>query len=228
MWSAGNENMWGWIYQGEAAKVLGNRWQIKIVKAMREFDLMRRPIEWEADGDLMGGWEHYALHYPRELSAHPDVPDGAWWGPLDGKTVVPYSMGPITLGSKPLTVGEAFWPATLNQPFGATIIVGDDAYAGTVPYGRAWNDSSQFFLNGFRDVEFALIDIYIPLYMIPPQTIVLKQEDRGFYGGTTVARDVNVHNDIRRPATLTLKWALVGRGQQGRREHPAADWRPPN
>jgi len=22
LWSAGNENMWGWIYQGEAAKVL--------------------------------------------------------------------------------------------------------------------------------------------------------------------------------------------------------------
>ena len=39
----GNENMWGWIYQGEAAKVLGNRQQIRIVKAMREADPMKRP-----------------------------------------------------------------------------------------------------------------------------------------------------------------------------------------
>ncbi len=214
MWSAGNENMWGWIYQGEAAKVLGNRWQVKIVKTMREFDLMRRPIEWEADGDLMGGWEHHALHYPRELEGHPDVPEGAFWGPLDGKTVVPYSMGPITLGEKPLTVGEAFWPATLHKPYGASIIVGDATYANTVPYGRAWNESSQFFVNGFRDVEFALIDIYNTLSLIPPQTVVLKQEDRSFYGGTTVTRDVNVHNDVRRPANLTLRWALVGAGSK--------------
>jgi len=130
MWSAGNENMWGWIYQGEAAKVLGNRWQVKIAKAMREADPMRRPIEWEADGDLMGGWEHHALHYPRELNTFPDVPNSAWWGPLDGKTVVPYSMGPITLGEKPLTVGEAFWPATLNRPYGTTIVMGDEGYLG--------------------------------------------------------------------------------------------------
>ncbi|MEI6500463.1 MAG: sugar-binding domain-containing protein, partial [Armatimonadota bacterium] len=209
MWSAGNENMWGWIYQGEAAKVLGNRWQIKTVKAMREFDLMRRPIEWEADGDLMGGWEHHALHYPRELTDSPGVPTSAWWGPLDGKTVVPYSMGPITLGQKPLTVGEAFWPANLNKPLGATVIVGDEAYASTQAYGRAWMESSAFFVNGFRDVEFALIDIYNPLWLIAPQSIVLKQEDRAFYGGQTLRRDLNIHNDVRVPARLTLRWSLT-------------------
>lgn len=209
MWSAGNENMWGWIYQGEAAKVLGNRWQVKIVKAMREFDLMRRPIEWEADGDLMGAWEHYALHYPRELAGNPALPVSAWWGPLDGKTVVPYSMGPIILGSKPLTVGEAFWPATLNRPYAVSIILGDDAYLGGAYYAKGWLESSQYFINGFRDVEFALIDVYVPLYMIKPQTVVVKEEDRAFYGGGEVVRNVNVHNDVLREATLTLRWSLT-------------------
>lgn len=214
MWSAGNENMWGWIYQGEAAKVLGNRWQIKIVKAMREFDLMRRPVEWEADGDLMGGWEHHALHYPREITGAPDIPPSVWWGPLDGKTLAPYSMGPITLGQKPLTVGEAFWPATLQKPLGATVIVGDEAYQSTQPYGRAWLDSCRFLTNGFRDVEFALIDTYDPPWMQEPQTIILKQEDRAFYGGRKLRRDLNIHNDVKRPANLLLKWSLLTGGKQ--------------
>ena len=43
--------------------------EFKTVKAMNDFDLMHRPIEWEADGDLMGGWNYHALHYPREISA---------------------------------------------------------------------------------------------------------------------------------------------------------------
>jgi len=208
IWSAGNENMWGWIYQGEAAKTLGNRWQIKIAQAMREFDLQRRPIEWESDGDLMGGWEYHALHYPRELSYFSDVPNGAWWGPLDGKTVVPYSMGPITLGQKALTVGEAFWPATLAHPYGETIVIGDDAYLGGPYWSRAWLEASQFFVAGFRDVEFALIDTYTPLSMIKPQTVVLKQETRSFMGGQTVKREANVHNDVPRAADLRLTWAL--------------------
>jgi hypothetical protein len=209
LWSAGNENMWGWIYQGEAAKVLGNRQQIRIVKAMREADPMKRPIEWEADGDLMGGSEHHALHYPREISGFVDVPNGCWWGPLDGKTVVPYSMGPITLGQKPITVGESFWPATLSHPYGETVFIGDDSFKGMGYNWRAWFDSSSYFMHGFRDIEFALIDWYPSLALIEPQTIILKQEDREFYGGRTVARDVNVHNDIRTNADLVVRWSLA-------------------
>jgi len=211
MWSAGNENMWGWIYQGEAAKVLGNRWQIKTVKAMHDFDLMKRPVEWEADGDLMGGLDHQALHYPREINQFPDLPNAAWWGPLDGKTVVPYSMGPITLGSKPLTDGEAHWPAVLNRPQGASIIVGDEAYLGGNRFAKAWMESSRFFVNGYRDVEFALIDIYNPLSLIAPQAVVIKQEDRAFFGGRTLQRNLNVHNDLRSPAEFVLRWSLAGR-----------------
>jgi endonuclease YncB( thermonuclease family) len=208
MWSAGNENMWGWIYQGEAAKTLGNRWQIKIAKAIREADLMRRPVEWEADGDLMGGWEHHALHYPRELSSAPDLPNGAWWGPLDGKTVVPYSMGPITLGQKPLTVGEAFWPANLAHPYGEAILLGDDAYLGGNYWSLGWNLASEFFINGFRDAEFALIDTYNPLTIQKPQILVLKQEVSAWTGGQTARLEVNVHNDVQRRAKLVLRWTL--------------------
>jgi len=209
MWSAGNENMWGWIYQGEAAKTLGNRWQLKIARAMREADPMARPIEWEADGDLMGGWEHHALHYPRELSAAPDLPNGAWWGPLDGKTVVPYAMGPITLGQKPLTVGEAFWPANLAQPYGQSILLGDEAYLGGHAWSLGWHRSAEFFINGFRDAEFALIDTYNPLAIQRPQSLVLKQEVDAWVGGQTVSLEVNVHNDILRRAKLGFAWELV-------------------
>lgn len=218
IWSAGNENMWGWIYQGDAAKTLGNRWQIKIVQAMREADLQSRPIEWESDGDLMGGWEYHALHYPFELSQHPDVPVSAWWGPLDGKTVVPYSMGNITLGQKPLTDGEAFWPATLSHPYGETVVLGDAGYLGGDQWAKAWIESSQFFTNGFRDVEFAVIDTYTPLWFIPPQTVILKEETRSFVGGERVRREVNVHNDVLRPAALALRWSLTGEGVAARGE----------
>jgi hypothetical protein len=209
MWSAGNEdNLWNWIYQGEAATTLGHRWQMKICRAMRAADPMARPIEWESDGDLDGEWEHHAFHYPRELSQFPDVPNGAWWGPLDGKTVVPYHAYPVTLGQKPLTVGEAFEPGVLNQPCGQSVLLGDDAYLGGQYWWRGWIEASRFFINGFRDAEFALVDTYTPLAMQKPQAVVLKQEVRDFVGGRRLRRDLNVHNDLRRPAELALRWTL--------------------
>ena len=209
MWSAGNENMWGWLYLGEAAKTLGNQQQIRMVKAVREFDLMRRPVEFESDGDLMGGWEHHALHYPREINTCPDLPNGAWWGPLDGKTVVPYSMGPITLGEKPLTVGESCIPDSFMMPFGQSVLLGDDAYLGGHRWRAGWIDASRFIVNGFRDAEFALIDTYTPMTMIEPQMAVLKEEVRSLVGGQTVERHVNVHNDVYRPARMLLRWRLA-------------------
>ncbi|MBM3474613.1 MAG: hypothetical protein FJX75_15220 [Armatimonadetes bacterium] len=209
MWSAGNEdNLWNWIYQGEAATTLGHRWQMKICHAMRAADPMARPIEWESDGDLDGEWEHHAFHYPRELSQFPDVPNGAWWGPLDGKTVVPYHAYPVTLGQKPLTVGEAFEPGVLNYPCGQSVLLGDDTYLGGQYWWRGWIEAARFFINGFRDAEFALVDTYTPLAMQKPQTVVLKQEVRGFFGGRRLSRDLNVHNDIRRSAEFTLRWSL--------------------
>lgn len=210
MWSAGNENMWGWLYLGESVKTAGNQHQIQIAKAIREHDLQRRPVEWEADGDLMGGWEHYALHYPREINTTPNVPNGAWWGPLDGKTVVPYSMGPITLGTKPLTVGESCIPDSFNNPYGQTILLGDDAYLGGNYWWEGWQELSRFTINGFRDAEFALIDPYIDHAMLAPQAVVLKEEIRSVVGGKPAQRHVNVHNDVMRPADLVLRWSLNG------------------
>ena len=209
LWSGGNENMWGIIYQGEIAKTVFNDWQVKTVNAMQALDPMNRPAEFEADGDLFGGGRYYALHYPREINTFPDLPVQAWWGPLDGKTVVPYSMGPITLGTKPLTVGESFWPAGLAHPYGETLVVGDDAYKCGSYLTKGWMDSSRFFLNGFRDVEFAVVDTYLPLSVLKPNKIVLKEETSEFYGGRTIPRRVNVHHDVFAPATLTLKTALI-------------------
>ncbi|MCE5237460.1 hypothetical protein LLH23_03100 [bacterium] len=209
IWSAGNENMWGWLYLGESVKTAGNRHQIEIARAMHEHDLQHRPVEWEADGDLMGGWEYYALHYPREINAAPDVPNGAWWGPLDGKTVVPYSMGPVTLGAKPLTVGESCIPDSFAHPYGQTILLGDEAYLGGNYWWEGWHELSRYTINGFRDVEFALIDPYIDLAMLPPQAVVLKEETRSVVGGQPVQRHANVHNDVMRPADLLLRWSLT-------------------
>jgi len=209
MWSAGNEdNLWNWLYQGEAATTIGHRWQMKICRAMRALDEMARPIEWESDGDLAGEGEYHAFHYPRELSQFPDVPNGAWWGPLDGKTVAPYHSYPVVLGQKPLTVGEAFEPGVLAQPCGQSVLLGDDSYLGGQYWWRGWIEASRFFINGFRDAEFALVDTYTPLAMQKPQTVVLKQEVRQFVGGQHVKREVNVHNDTRRFAELTLRWSL--------------------
>ena len=222
MWSAGNENMWGWLYQGEAARTLGNRWQVKIAQAMRDLDLMARPIEWEADGDLMGKWDYHQTHYPREINAAMDIPVGCWWGPLDGKTAVPYSMGPITLGQKPIVTGESASPDSLRHPFGQTVVVGDDAYLGGAYQWKGWFDVSPFTINAFRDVEFAVIDTYAPMWMQWPQTVVLKEETTQFFGGRTVVRHINVHNDVLRPAKLVMEWSLVARDGPAQLPHGSA------
>ena len=214
LWSGGNENMWGIIYQGEIAKTVFNDWQVKTVKAMQAFDPMHRAVEFEADGDLFGGGTYYALHYPRELGDFPGVPVSAWWGPPDSRTVVPYSMGPITLGAKPLTVGESFWPANFQHPYGQTLIVGDDAFKSGSYLTRGWVDSLRFFLNGFRDVEFAVVDTYLPLSVLKAQHVVLKEETGEFYGGQTIPRRVNVHNDVR-PRDADLENVLGRRRRQG-------------
>ena len=215
MWSAGNENMWGWNYQGEATRTMGNRWQVKIVQAMRAHDPQARPVEFEADGDLMGKWEYHQLHYPRELGSSPAVPVSAWWGALDKKTVIPYSMGDIVLGQKPITDGEAFWPATMNHPFGETIIMGDKSYTSFGYCWQGWMESSRYFINGFRDVEFALIDTYNSLALVKPQSIIFKEETRAFFGGQTITRNLNIHNDLPRKAKLRLRWTLSGEGNKG-------------
>jgi len=208
IWSAGNENMWGWLYLGESVKTSGNQRQIEIAKAVHEYDPQHRPVEWEADGDLMGGWEYYALHYPREVNTTPDVPNGTWWGPLDGKTVIPYSMGPIRLGTKPLTVGESCIPDSFCNPYAQSVLLGDDTYLGGNYWWKGWQELSRFTINGFRDAEFALIDPYIDLAMLRPQAVVLKEESRSLVAGQPVPRHANVHNDVMRPADLPLRWSL--------------------
>jgi hypothetical protein len=223
-WSAGNENMWGWAYQGEATRTMANRWQTRAAREMTEADPMKRPVEWEADGDLMGNWNFHALHYPLELARNPAMPNQAWWGPLDGKTVFKYSMGDVTLGEKPLTVGEAYWPANINRPWGCSIINGDRAFQGGAFWREGWGEATRFLTNGLRDAEFALIDTYSDQRaQIRPQAIVLKEEDSQFFGGRTVVRHLNVHHDLPEKAKLILEWHLGGTrlGRKWLRMEPA-------
>ena len=216
-WSAGNENMWGWAYQGEAVRTMANRWQVRVCEEMTQTDPMKRPVEWEADGDLMGKWNYHALHDPLELARSPAMPNQAWWPPLDGKTVFKYSMGDVTMGEKPLTVGEAYWPANINRPWGCSILLGDRPFQGGAFWRQGWGDAVRFLGNGLRDAEFALTDTYGDLRTdIPPQAIVLKEEDAQFFSGRTVVRHVNLHHDLPRRARLTLEWSLAGK-RLGRR-----------
>ena len=123
--------------------------------------------------------------------------------------MIPYSMGPITLGTKPITDGESYWPANLQHPFGETIMEGDNAYVGGNYLVKGWMDSSRFFLNGFRNLEFGVTDTYLPLQFFKAQKVVLKEETSQFFGGQTIERRVNVHNDVFHDSTLTLHSSLV-------------------
>ena len=225
-WEAGNETMWMHIFLGQVPKAFTSHWQFEIAKAMRNFDLQKRPIDWDADSDLFGKWESCSLHYPRELSVYPDIPNSAWWGPWDGKIVTPeYMFGPITLGKKPVNVGESFW-LTPSLPYQPTILVGDAAYAGGDRLGKAWDEITRYFVNGYRDAEFTYMDTQ-PL--LPPhdfavyrsQVLVFKQETSEFYGGRTITRDVNIHNDVMCPAKLTVRWSL--RREDGREMAPGGE-----
>ena len=218
-WEAGNETMWMHIYLGEVPKAFTSRWQLKIAQAMHDFDMMKRPIDWDADSDLFGKWESCSLHYPRELSVYPDIPNSVWWGPWNGKPVEPeYMFGPITLGKKPVNVGESFW-LTPSLPYQPTILVGDEAYNGRDHEFRAWQDITRYFINGYRDAEFTYMDTQplLPPHdfaAFRPQVIVFKQESASFYGGTVLTRDINIHNDIHQAAELTVRWSL--RADDGR------------
>ncbi len=118
-WGCGNENMWGLIYLGAGPRDFVSDWQYKTACAVRNGDPMHRPTDWEADGDLLGKlWQH-SLHYPRDINTCPDVPNGAWWKPWDGKTVAQdYQFGPIILGKKPICMGESF-PDVAEQSLSA-------------------------------------------------------------------------------------------------------------
>jgi hypothetical protein len=211
-WGAGNENMWGWIYLGEGPRKHASQWQLKICQAMRKFDLMKRPIDWEADGDLFGQWEQHSLHYPREFAVYPDLPNSAWIGPHDGKTVaMDYQFGPIILGKKPISLGESYWVSP-QQPYAPTITIGDEAYQASNHRGKGWGAGIYFFVNGFRDAEFAYTDVL--MFMPPlmkPQVVVPKEETTAFFSGHHVTRNFNVHNDVRYSAKFVLEWSLTPR-----------------
>ena len=212
-WGAGNENMWGWIYLGEKSRSLASHWQYEIAKAMRDSDPMHRPVDWEADGDLFGKWQQHSLHYPREIGEYPNLPNSAWIGPRDGKTVaMDYKFGPIILGQKPISLGESYWLSP-QRPYGSSVINGDDAYLGGSHQWRGWAEAIYFFVNGFRDAEFAYTDVL--MFMPPffkPQIVVLKEETCSFYGDRSITRNFNVHSDLHTPAKLVLQWSLTPQG----------------
>ena len=209
-WGCGNENMWGMIYLGEKPRDFASAWQLKIAQAVQNADPMHRPTDWEADGDLFGKWNQHSLHYARDINVYPDVPNSAWWGPWDGKTVAQaYQFGPIILGQKPICLGESFWMSP-SQPYPQTAVIGDDACKGFNYLWKGWFDSSQGFINGFRDAEFAYIDtLVLSPRTLPHQTVILKEETASFFGGQTLHRGVNVHNDLHTPAAFVLRWSLT-------------------
>jgi hypothetical protein len=209
MWSAGNENVWCFGYKGPEILKFAYENMFKIQTAMEEFDLQGRPVEWEADSDLNGQSRYHALHYPRELShGATTLPNDAWYGPLDGKSEIKYPFHNVKLGRKPISVGEAHWPAYINHPHGSSVLLGDRNYLGGWFWYKAWLDSCHAFIDGYRDAEFALVDVYSPLSFIKPQSIVSKERSRQFFGGRTLVRHLNLHNDIRESARFQLRWRL--------------------
>jgi len=210
MWSAGNENVWCFGHGGEKIRNFAFKEMAKIAQAMEDFDQMKRPVEWEADGDLNGKWKFYALHYCKELVREASaLPNGAWWNNMDGKTPYPYYVGSLVPGSKPMSTGEAFWPASLYHPYALSILMGDANYQSGFFWRKGWLESSMFILNGFRDAEFALVDVYTPLKMIKEKTIVFKEEVKEYYAGRTIVRHFNIHNDSRENSEFDFKWTLA-------------------
>ncbi len=99
-----------------------------------------------------------------------------------------------------------------SNPYPQTALMGDEAYMGFNYLWQGWFDTSQFFINGFRDAEFTYLDtLVLTPSTVPHQTVVLKQETTEFFGGQTLARGVNVHNDTHATAKFLLRWLLIAR-----------------
>jgi len=200
----------------------------RLADVVREVDPTRL-ITYEADLDPGGKADVIGLHYPREYWFGDLVyPEGCYW--LDEEI-----QGSGDLGrwkwkrEKPLYLGEFDGGFFLWYPQFQAFWVGDEAYVGAGPgittegSWRARQEGLAHEIAAYRYYGVAGLNAWVGLEgqeklgkagIYAPLWVWVREQTGHFYGGETVARTVHVHNDLLEPATLTLRWEAILRGQR--------------
>lgn len=199
-----------------------------------------RPITYEADLDPGGVADVLGLHYPHEYPDYLLWPDTAYW--MNQPIKKSYAPGGQWLWdhTKPLYIGEFLW---VDQSAAAafTPLFGDVAYADPLAFrNQAKGQTWRMQIEAYRDHGVSAMCPWTMfedpaasgggalrlnptrnhLYQVQaasyhPNAVTLREHDRRFFVGETVARTLNVFNDTTDAGDFTLRWG-VGRDRQSR------------
>lgn len=202
----------------------------RLGRLMKQWD-PTRPIFYESDGDPEGVADAVGLHYPHEYPDFTQWPNTAYW--MDTPLTASYFFVPDPAASrewiwdrtKPVYIGEFLWVPSAD-PSWHTVFFGDEAYLDYNTYrnrakGEAWRMAIQAYryyevggISPWTMVEGGPLDDTNPLYAahqyaMQPMAAYVREYSHTFYSGATVRRTADVYNDVLRPSTLTVQWAVV-------------------
>lgn len=190
-----------------------------------------RPIYYESDGDPEGVADVVGIHYPHEYPGFTQWPNTAYW--MDEPLKASYFFVPEPEKTtdwtwdrkKPVYIGEFLWVPS-SDPSYHTVFYGDEAYRDYELYrARAKGDSWRMAIQAYRQYEVGGISPWTMVeggeldaarnpmyaaqqYAMQPVAAFVREYDHNFYGGATVARTVDIYNDVLTPVTLDLAWSL--------------------
>jgi hypothetical protein len=181
-----------------------------------------RPIMFDGDEDPDGAADVVNLHYPWEFPNHLDYPNTADW--LPGPVQVegwPYQSWQWDR-AKPLYMGEFLWMFEQSSS-GYTGVLGDSAYTDDATR-RAKAAVWEFQIEAYRKAGVAGIDPWtlwesgtlpnpisdVVKRAFEPNAAIVDEYDMRFFSGQAVTRTVQLYNDTRSAANLTLEWWLGG------------------
>ena len=175
------------------------------------------PTRWyvfNGDADLQGRTPYISLHYPRIFSRNVAIPNSLFWLQHGVKQRIDSWPGELFWDpAKPVMVEEDGWLGHDQWPHGQAAIIGDVAYSDKEARGEAHGLALMYQAMGYRA---AGVSGHHPWhhpeqardYGLVPVAALLRDEDTSFYGGQTITRRFQLHNDVLWPERLALSWKL--------------------
>lgn len=228
MWSLENEFYGGRMNDEAPAKAD----LVRMGKLVRQWD-PTRPFFYESDGDPGGVADVIGIHYPHEYPDYTCWPNEAYWLAEPQKAAGHhFTNGEAEFfwqKNKPLYIGEFLWLPSAD-PSWHTVFFGDEAYLDYRRYrnmGKA--ESWRMQILGYRHHEVAGISPWTvieggPLdddnYLCQAHQFAYQKiaaychdYDSRFFSVETVARRLEVFNDLFDRSNLTVAWTLWAAGE---------------
>lgn len=209
IWSTENEI----LHCGGTATPGADEQIYKLGQLIAELD-PTRPVEYEGDGDVNGRANTINIHYPREFGCHDHNlwPNDSWWLGTEGNDRWPREL--IWKHDKPLVMGEFCYYPYSRPPGGVSIFTGDSAYRSREEERAAHVTGVRFVCEGARWAGVAGLNPWVgdAVYgqrCLAPVTVMIREWDRQFWAGETVARTLLALNDTLQARPLQLQVRLL-------------------